>query len=377
MKLISFVLKNLGRRKIRTGLTVLGIAIALAFSFILLSVNAGSGKMVAGAERLGPDVEVKVAGGEFEEVYGSSISENYADDLAKVDGVRKATPVIMTESMKLGGRGFMAMTAVIPSEAREVYSDINIDKGRYLKDDDNYAIVLGHQAAKLNDLDLGDNFEFGGENFEVVGIFEERGTIIDVICELPLKAMQSVRPGFENRATGIWIWVKEDAHAGVVMERIENKNPDLRATEGIAILEQTEEFTKFGDAVRLVIITVAVLIGALAAMNTVTMSTFERTREFGTMRALGASGGYIFKLVLVESIVLCVIGGLIGCLLGFAGSLVAESVILDMVGLDIVALPWTVPAMVIGIAIIVGLVAGIYPARRVSKQEIVEALRYE
>lgn len=158
---------------------------------------------------------------------------------------------------------------------------------------------------------------------------------------------------------------------------IENNYQELNAARGMAVLEYSEEFTKFGDAVRLVIITVAVLIGALAAMNTVTMSTFERTREFGTMRALGASGGYIFKLVLVESIALCVIGGLIGCLLGFAGSLVAESVILDMVGLDIVALPWTVPAMVIGIAIIVGLVAGIYPARRVSKQEIVEALRYE
>jgi len=161
------------------------------------------------------------------------------------------------------------------------------------------------------------------------------------------------------------------------MSIIENNYPELSATKGLAVLEYSEKFTKFGEAVRLLIIAVAILIGTLAATNTVTITTFERTREFGTLRAIGASGGYVFKLVLVESILLCVIGGLIGSIVGFVGSLLAENIVLTEIGIDIVAVPWTVPVTVIIIALIVGLVAGAYPAVRVSKQEIVEALRYE
>ena len=120
-----------------------------------------------------------------------------------------------------------------------------------------------------------------------------------------------------------------------------------------------------------------VLIGALAAMNTVTMSTIERTREFGAIRSLGASSGYVFKLVLIESMLLCIIGGLLGCLLGYAGSIVVDRFILNFVGIDIVATTLRTPLTVIGIAAAVGLIAGIYPAWRISRQQIVEALRYE
>ncbi|NIR16097.1 MAG: FtsX-like permease family protein [Desulfobacterales bacterium] len=161
------------------------------------------------------------------------------------------------------------------------------------------------------------------------------------------------------------------------MDSIQNQYSDLSATEGLTVLEYSEDFTSFGEAIRMLIVVVAVLIGTLAAMNTITITTFERTREFGTLRALGASSGYLFKLVLVESLSLCLIGGLIGSLLGFVGAMVAENVLLQEIGIDIVSVPWTVPAVTIVIAILVGLVAGIYPAVRVSKQEIVDALRHE
>ncbi|KXA99525.1 hypothetical protein AKJ42_03045 [candidate division MSBL1 archaeon SCGC-AAA261C02] len=366
-------MKNLGRRKIRTGLTILGIAIAIAFSFILLSVDAGSEELMAGAGRLGPDIEAKVKGTQL----ALTTDENYAIVLEKVEGVRKATPAIMWEYWSSEKPGFTIILGMIPSDAREIYADIEVVEGRPLDNSDNFAVELGSHAASQIGLSVGDNLEFEGDNFEVVGVLEETGSIVDIMGVMPLWSLQSALQTPENKASGIWIWVEDGANVGSVMTTIENDYPELSATEGLTMLEYTEEFTKFGGAIRLIVLTVAILIGTLAAMNTVAMTTFERTREFGTMRALGASGGYVFKLVLIESILLCVIGGLIGSLLGFVGSLGAESIIMDMVGLDIVAVPLTVPATAIGIAIIVGLVAGIYPARRVSKQEIVEALRYE
>ncbi len=374
LRLLSFAVKNLGRRKIRTGLTVLGIMIALAFSFILLSVNAGSGEVFAGAERLGPDIEVKARGTEV--AYGTD--ETYAAVFEKeIQDVQKATPVLMWEYWSPDKPGFMILLAMIPSDAREVYADIKVVEGRPLSDDDGFAIEIGYQAAVQYELSVGDGLELGGKNFEVVGILEKTGSIVDVIGVMPLRSLQSVLPGAEGKVSGIWIWVKEDADANTLMSTIENNYPELSATHGLAILEYSEKFTKFGDAIRLLIIAVAILIGTLAAMNTVTITTFERTREFGTLRAIGASGGYVFKLVLIESVLLCIIGGLVGSLLGFFGSLLAENVILTEIGMDIVAVPWSVPATVMIVALIVGLVAGVYPALRVSKQEIVEALRYE
>ncbi len=374
MRLLSFAVKNLGRRKIRTGLTILGIMIALAFSFILLSVNAGSGEVFAGAERLGPDIEVKARGTEV--VYGTD--ESYAAVFEKeIQDVQKATPVIMWEYWSPDKPGFMILLGMIPSDARDVYADIEVVEGRPLSDNDSFAIEVGYQAAAQYELSVGDSLEVGGKNFEVVGILEKTGSIVDIIGVMPLRSLQSVLPGAEGKVSGIWIWVKEGVDANILMNSIENNYPELSATHGLAILEYSEKFTKFGDAIRLLVIAVAILIGTLAAMNTVTITTFERTREFGTLRAIGASGGYVFKLVLVESVLLCIIGGLVGSLLGFVGSLLAENVILTEIGMDIVAVPWSVPVTVMMVALIVGLVAGAYPALRVSKQEIVEALRYE
>lgn len=374
LRLLSFAVKNLGRRKIRTGLTVLGIVIALAFAFILLSVNAGSKEVMAGAERLGPDIEVKARATQV--AYGTD--ESYAGVFEEeITGVRKAAPVIMWEYWSPENPGFMILLGMVPSDAGELYADIEVVEGRALNDGDNFAAEIGHQAAEQYNLSVGDSLEFGGENFEVVGILEKTGSLVDVIGVTPLRGLQSVLPGAEGKASGIWIWIQEDIDADSIVNAIENHYSELNATKGLSILEYSEEFTKFGEAIRLLILSVAVLIGTLAAMNTVTITTFERTREFGTLRAIGASGGYVFKLVLVESLLLCTIGGLIGSLLGVVGSWLAEKVILQEIGMDIVAVPWTVPATVMVIALVVGVVAGAYPALQVSKQEIVEALRYE
>lgn len=355
-------------------MTILGIAIAIAMTFVLFSVSQGAQELIASAKELGPDIEVKSSSGIGAD--SSFLDENYAVELAGVEGVRKATPIIMLESMTFGGQGFMILVGMIPSDAQEIYGTLEVAEGRSLEDNDNRVIELGYQTARANNLGLGDNITLGVTNFEVICILEETGSIVDIIGVTPVWALQSTL-GMENKASAIWIWVNDNADVGAVIQEIENSYLELKATEGITILKESEEFMKFGDAIRLTIAGIALLIGTLTAMNTVTMSTFERTREFGTMRSLGASGGYVFKLVLIESTILCTIGGVIGCLIGSAGSIAIERIILDVIGVDVVAVSPTLFMISIGIAFAVGLIAGIYPARRISKQQIVEALRYE
>jgi len=378
LRLLTLAVKNLGRRKIRTGLTVLGIAIAIAFAFALFSVSEGTQALVSSAQRLGPDIDVrKAGGGGTQPSQESYIDDNYATALAdEIPNIRTATPIILSGAAGGESRGITLLLGMIPRDAQEIYGNLKMSEGRSLTDNDNFAIVLGYQISKTNSLGIGDNFSFMTENFEVVGILAETGGVVDLVGLVPLSTFQSVLH-LENKVTNIWLWVEDKKNIGSVLTEIENRYPELKATEGITVLKESEDFMKFGDAIRLVITGVALLIGTLAAMNTVTMSTVERTREFGAMRSLGASNGYVFKLVLVESTLLCIIGGLLGCLLGYAGSMAIERYVSNFLGIDIVEVTLRIPLIAIGIAAMVGIIAGIYPAWRVSRQQIVESLRYE
>jgi len=377
LRLLTFAMKNLGRRKIRTGLTLLGIAIAIAFAFVLFSVSEGTEALVGNAKRLGPDIDVRRAeGGEFQAGLGGYLDDSYATALAGIDGVRTAAPIILSEATGAGGQGFTFLLGMAPHDAKEIYGDLKISEGRSLTDNDNFAIELGYRISKTDSLNVGDNFSFRGANFEVAGILAETGGVVDLFGLIPLSTFQSIL-GAENKALNIWLWVEDNENVKVVVSEIENRYPELKATEGITILKQTEDFMKFGDAIRAVVAGIALLIGALAAMNTVTMSTVERTREFGALRSLGASNGYVFKLVLIESTLLCTIGGLLGCLLGYVGSMVMGRFISNFIGIDIVAVTLRIPFTAFGIAVTVGVIAGIYPAWRISRQQIVESLRYE
>ena len=381
MRLFTFALKNLGRRKIRTGLTLLGIAIAIAFVFVLFSVSGGTEALVGNAKRLGPDIDVRIAeGGGFQTGMGGYLDDNYATVLARIDGVRTAAPIILSEATGDEGQGlgFTFLLGMIPHDAKEIYGDLKISEGRSLTDNDsdNFVIELGYRISETNSLNVGDNFSFREENFEVAGILAETGGVVDLFGLIPLSTFQSIL-GTENKASNIWLWVEDNENIQAMVSEIENRYPELKATEGITILKQTEDFMKFGDAIRLVVAGIALLIGALAAMNTVTMSTVERTREFGAMRSLGASNGYVFKLVLIESTLLCTIGGLLGCLLGYAGSMIIGRFVSNFIGINIIAITLRIPLIAIGIAVTVGVIAGIYPAWRISRQQIVESLRYE
>jgi putative ABC transport system permease protein len=379
LRLLTFSLKNLGRRKIRTGLTLLGIAIAIAFAFVLFSVSEGTEALVGNAKRLGPDIDVRGAGGsEFQAGAGSYLDDNYATVLAGIDGVRTAAPIILSGATGDEGQGFTFLLGMTPHDAKEIYGGLKIAEGRSLTDNDNNenVIELGYRISKMSSVNVGDNFSSRGENFEVAGIIAETGGVVDLFGLIPLSTFQSIL-GIGNKASNIWLWVEDNENVKVVVSEIENLYPELKATEGITILKQTEDFMKFGDAIRVVVAGIALLIGALAAMNTVTMSTVERTREFGAMRSLGASNGYVFKLVLIESTLLCTIGGLLGCLLGYVGSMVIGSFISNFIGINIVTVTLRIPFIAIGIAVTVGVIAGIYPAWRISRQQIVESLRYE
>jgi putative ABC transport system permease protein len=129
------------------------------------------------------------------------------------------------------------------------------------------------------------------------------------------------------------------------------------------------------DAVALI----AIFIAVIGVMNTILMSVFERTQEIGISKALGASRLDVFRLIWTETIVICVIGGAIGCGLAMAGSGLVEYVIKKILpyaptGKLVTIEPKLLAFAIIG-AVVLGIISGIYPAWRASSMKPVEAIR--
>jgi len=131
---------------------------------------------------------------------------------------------------------------------------------------------------------------------------------------------------------------------------------------------------RISDLVRFGISLVALTVGGLLVANTVMMSVYERIREFGVMRALGARRGFIFRLVLLEALLLALMGGLLGLGVGSLASSAINLYTLDQVGLALSAVTARLSLFALGIALLLGLTAGLLPAYNASRIPVVEAL---
>ncbi len=127
----------------------------------------------------------------------------------------------------------------------------------------------------------------------------------------------------------------------------------------------------------------ALVVSSLGIINTQVMAILDRRREIGVLKALGAADGDIQKLFFVEAGAMGLLGGLLGVVFGwmigraltFALNLYLHKQ--ELPGIDVTSVPWWLAAGAIGFAVVVSLVAGMYPASRAAKLNPVEALRYE
>jgi putative ABC transport system permease protein len=160
-----------------------------------------------------------------------------------------------------------------------------------------------------------------------------------------------------------------------VAAAIDRRFPEARASLSSEFAQSANDL-QTTMAITDVIRMLAIIVGGIVVTNTMIMSIFERTREIGTLRALGWSGQRILWQILQESLYLCLLAALFGCILGVGllsglASLPAVSRYLQPF--------WSVQtfALAIAIALILGILGGLYPAWRASRLQPVEALRYE
>jgi putative ABC transport system permease protein len=382
--LLNLAGRGLMRRPVRTLLTVLGIVVAVASMVIFLSLGEGF-RRALGREigNVGPDIQVTLEGSDSSSVFGSPIPDvpisavsqlrGVADEL----GITQVTPYLLTARGSFSGSGYIIAGYPFQDVAlSDIYPNLKLAQGRALTSSDGNArvAVIGAQAAKSANLQLGDELRLSRQDrFRIVGILERGDGFTDSFVFVPFNALQRTL-GVEGKATGIALKLRESGDARRTADALKARFPDLRPQTQGDVLTILDRAIAIGDAFRFGISLIALIVGGLAVANTVMMGVYERTREFGVIRAMGAKPSFVFQLVVLESLLLAVLGGIGGIALGYVGTIIVNFAVRDLVSVQIAALTWRLVLLAVGVAAALGLMSGLLPARTASRLVITQAL---
>jgi putative ABC transport system permease protein len=387
------LLRNFGRRKLRTALTVLGITIGIwvlvVFSSMANKVNA---LVAGGSEFYAGKVTVSAPGGSMG--FDNPMAISTADEVAKIDGIAVVVPgVSMLLSDEDSSVGF-GVSEIIQGQVagadrgRETFP-LRYATGRALQpaDEGSNVTVLGSDLARKDGVKVGGTVDLRGEPFVVVGIMEPTLTAPDTTAFVPLAAAQRLYltslPALVSAKldptmiiTGLTVYPVPGADPEVVASNITTAFPELDPMTGKDFDQEVGSATSILNAVLVGIGLISLVVGGLSVINTMAMSVAERTREIGIKRAIGGSRRRIVRELVVESGVIGFVGGALGLALGAAVVLAANAAGRGS-GLILFELTLGTALTAVVFATVLGAVAGIVPALHAARLDPVTALRYE
>lgn len=385
MNLITLSLKDLRRRPTRSALTVAGVALASATLFSLLSFNLGyTRSLKKEMADSGIHMLVSTEGCPMEAaslaLHGGEIPKFLPQErvplIRAVPGVRAVTGMLI---FSLPGEG----------NRTDLFYGVDNDhlklkphwklRGGWFKGE--HSMVLGAEAALVEKRNVGDKIYFPeiDTEFTITGVLERTGSEDDGFFFMPLKTAQRVFKK-EGKLTGVGVNVGDVEQIQQVKDGIE-RIPDVYVVTAQQMMEQILKLVGSSKTLMFAVLGIALAIAVLGVLNTVLMSVMEKMREFGYMRCVGASPRDVFKIVLTETVALCLAGGLLGVTIGALASSLADRLIRGvlpyapagkMVAFDPAVL-WLTVATAVGI----GALAGLYPSWKASHASPMEAIRNE
>ncbi|MBM4429154.1 MAG: ABC transporter permease [Chloroflexi bacterium] len=364
------VLKNLWRRKTRTSLTVAGIAIGIAVVVALRLLADGLTGQIS-ALMAGGGAEITLMQDGIADMSFSALDEELGASILNMPDVQWVSGLLL-QIGPVGEKSFFVTLGLEPQS--EAMRHFRLIKGEMLQAETE--MLLGRMAADFFHRSPGDVLTIQGRSFRIAGVYETGVGFEDAGGVIPLATAQQLfkKPG---QVSFYQIRLQPEARGRIdaLLVEIEERFPAVVAYRSGELARNTPDIRTF-QTLAAAMSFIGLLAGALGTMNTMLMSVFERTREIGTLRALGWRKRWVMGMVLGESLAVSLIGGLVGVALG-VGLAFLVSAIPAVSGYFVPRV--SAGSVVTGLVVALGLgtLGGLYPAWRAARLQPIEALRYE
>ena len=377
--------------RLRSALTMLGVVIGVAAVVILVAIGSGAKQEVeTQVEGLGSNIIIVVPG-KFEFGAAPSVSRLTLDDvdlLGRVVGDRDrvAVSIASGETVRVGARETFGTVNGVNESVPNVFDRV-VARGDYITASDvdtrRRVAVLGHSVAQdlFPDVDpLGRQVTIAWVRFRVIGVFEKVGSTfgVDRDAEVHIPVTAAQRLFGVDHIDGLAVKAPTSDDVEPLQKKLVAALQHKYTGEEFSAVTQSQILGTIGRILGLLtlvlsaIAAISLVVGGVGVSNIMLVSVRERTREIGLRKALGARQRDILAQFLIEAVLLCVVGGVIGIGLGIGGSL-----LISAVSPLPAAIAWWSPALAFGVSAAVGIFFGVAPARRAGRLDPVVALRTE
>lgn len=422
-KIVSMAMENLKQRRLRTSLTTLGVVVGITAIIGLASL--GEGFRIEIGDRMEQGFELNnltiIPGSLFAGLSRQRFTDSDVDNISRIAGVTTVANVMQLGNVTLfnGNKTAQAFVAAGVNffEFVKVFPDRFVYEGEAPTEYKNDTVVIGYKANHPNASETAafananDNItltalapvqpllSYGLRNFtfNVGGVLQKKGTPgltnFDYWIFIPLETARAIYNTDESDL--IFVRVDDPVQSEGIAKDIEALFPPFRITilVPLTFIKQVDSILTIVQLFLTAIASISLLVAGIGIMNIMTVSVMERTREIGILKAIGARSRTVLVMFLGEALLIGLIGGVIGIFTGYGLSYGLAYALTGFIQpqqqdttfqtpethplsiTPIFSVEWTTAAFVF--AIIICIVFGLYPARKASRLNPVEALRYE
>jgi putative ABC transport system permease protein len=361
----KLVFENLRQRPVRTCLSVLAIGVEVTMILTLVGISYGTLDETARRARgVGADIIVRPPASSIISLSSSPMSEKLVPFLMKQPHI---TLVTGTMGQPLGG--FDVLTGIDLTQFNRMSGGFRFVSGGPFQTDDD--VIVDEYYAKEKKLEVGSAITLANHAWRVSGIFES-GKLSHICARLNVLQELTGNPA---RLSQIYLKVDDPTRAQVILNQLRGAIPGY-------VLYTMEEFTSLltVNSVGLLrdFIGVVIGIGMIVGFIVVTMAMYtavlERTREIGILKSLGASSGYILNLLFRETLLIAMVGSLLGIVMTGGSKWLMMHAAPASLTQETVYSWWPIAS---GVSVIGALLGAILPAWKAVKQDVIQALAYE
>ena len=370
--------RNLSRHTFRTILAIIGIVIGV-IAISSLGILGNSLKLTA-HEFIG-DIGNELLVFPARESGETEITEKQYEEMQRITGIEHAIPV-SSEGDAIDLRKESTYAGIYGMHGDDMQYIFEIDKGHFLRgDSDNCAV--GSRLADTYDLRVGSKVTIKDTDFKVVGILAEQGFGFGVNADQAVIISHKMfsklydTDGYDQVTVQARDIEEVEAVKAAIENRFNRREEVVTVMAMNTVLEGANEFFNYISKFLRGIGAISLVVAGVSILNVMLMSTMERTKEIGIMKAIGASRKEIMTMFLLETAILGVIGSLIGGLLSFAGGFIINSIILKDISYLFAPSSLLYIILGMGFGVFTGLLGGLYPAWKASRLKPLDALRYE